>query len=258
MIRKKNRVKMNNPLCKSAKFLCKKGTCQPCFERSFASHEKSKYWNYQKNENIDPYRAFKKSSEKYWFTCQECKHDFQSTLRNISSIGCWCPFCVNKKLCENEKCNSCFNKSFAFHEKSQHWNYEKNGDVKPRNVFKNSRKKVWFTCPKCKHDFQMVLYYVSSSGHWCSFCTNQKLCDDTNCQYCYEKSFMSHPNSKFWNYSKNKMTPRSVFKKTDKKFWFVCVKGHDFEMRLGHISSRGYWCAFCRVGKEFIYSNDES
>ena len=50
--------------------------------------------------------------------------------------------CNSKRLCANEECQTCFEKSFASHEKSEFWS-EKNGDVKPRQVFKSANKKYW-------------------------------------------------------------------------------------------------------------------
>ena len=47
--------------------------------------------------------------------------------------------CLNtKKLCNNIDCKICYEKSFASHEKSKYWS-AKNGDIKPREIFKSSR-----------------------------------------------------------------------------------------------------------------------
>jgi hypothetical protein len=53
--------------------------------------------------------------------------------------------CNSKRLCEKENCKSCFEKSFASNEKSKYWS-EKNGDIKPRQVFKSANIKYWFDC----------------------------------------------------------------------------------------------------------------
>ncbi len=44
--------------------------------------------------------------------------------------------CNSKRLCTNEECQTCFENSFASHEKSKYWS-EKN----PRQVFKSSGNK---------------------------------------------------------------------------------------------------------------------
>jgi very-short-patch-repair endonuclease len=93
--------------------------------------------------------------------------------------GHWCPFCSNQRLCENNNCNLCYNKSFASHEKSKYWNYIKNINkkdekIKPRNVFKSSTsKKYWFKCNICNEDFNIKLGSIVSQNSWCPICVNK-------------------------------------------------------------------------------------
>ena len=81
--------------------LCDKEDCEMCYEKSFASHKKSKYWS-SKNGNIQPRDVFKSSNSKYIFICEN-NHEYKSQLNDVSA-GYWCPQCVNKtetKLYEN-------------------------------------------------------------------------------------------------------------------------------------------------------------
>ena len=59
-----------------------------------------------------------------------------------------------KQLCDKVDCQTCFDKSFASHEKSKFWS-SKNGDVKPRQVFKGSSNKYWFDPLNYKDCLQM-------------------------------------------------------------------------------------------------------
>ncbi len=54
------------------------------FERSLASHEKSKYFNITKNK-IKPKHINKWSKDKYWFTCDKCLHEFLTSPDYIMS-----------------------------------------------------------------------------------------------------------------------------------------------------------------------------
>jgi hypothetical protein len=184
------------------------------FEESFASHPKSMYWNYEKNDNMKPEDIRKSSDKKFWFKCDKCPHEFQKSLSKIT-LNSWCPYCSRTKkiLCEDENCKICIEKSFQSHPRSQYWNYEKNGNVKPRQSCLNSAQKYWFECDKCSHSFQSSLSNITTLNQWCPYCSNQKLCENDNCKECIEKSFQSHPRSQYWNYEKNeKITPRQVFK----------------------------------------------
>jgi len=137
------------------------------FERSFASHEKSKYWSNQNTEQ--PRDVFKCSNKKYSFDC-DCGHTFDSTLSHINN-GSWCPYCSNppRKLCNETSCLSCYNNSFASHEKSKYWS-SRNTEI-PRNTFKNSNKKFCFDCD-CGHTFDSALYSINN-GQWCPYCVNK-------------------------------------------------------------------------------------
>lgn len=62
------------------------------FEKSFASHEKSIYWNYEKNGGLNPASLYKNSHKKYWFNCNLCNHTFEIPLRDVNR-GSWCSYC---------------------------------------------------------------------------------------------------------------------------------------------------------------------
>ena len=233
------------PCCGNQK-LCNEENCQICFNTSFANHEKSKYWS-DKNE-LNPRRAFKSSHKKFWFKCDKSEHTFETPLFCVIK-NVWCPYpcCGNKKLCNEENCQICFNSSFANHEKLKYWSDKNNN--KPRNVFKNNNKKFWFKCDKSEHEFDVSLSNINSSNQWCPYpcCGNQKLCSEENCQICFNASFASRKKSDFWS-NKNDIKPRYVFKSTDKKFWFKCEKKHDFESRLDMVTI-GTWCPTCNIWK---------
>ena len=144
--------------------LCENVDCIECFEKSFASHDKYKYWS-DKNKMI-PRQTFKLCRKKCWFNCDKCKHSFEQYLNHVNN-GIWCPYCKNKKLCENVDCADCFNKSFASHEKSKYWSNK--NETSPRNVFKVSYTKIIFNCDKCVNEYETYL----SNNTGCPFCINK-------------------------------------------------------------------------------------
>ena len=201
------------------------------------------YWS-KKNGDITSLQVFKNSHTKYWFDCDECKHEFSSNCNKIVSLDQWCSFCGNKELCGEEGCQDCYNKSFASHEKSTYWS-KKNGDIIPRQVFKNSNEKYWFECEKCSHSFCSMLNGITR-GQWCSFCGSKQLCGEQGCQDCYNKSFASHEKSTYWSKKNGDIIPRQVFKNSNKKYWFDCDKcNNDFSSILSNIVGLDSWCPIC-------------
>lgn len=132
--------------------------------KTFASHEKSKYWsnkNKVKPEDI-PLFYYKK----YWFDCNICLHEFETNINSITRLNTWCSYCSNKKLCIDKNCKICFDKSFKSNDKSVYWS-EKN-KLLPREVFKNCSKKFLFKCEK-HGEFEASCNNVSQ-GKWCKKC----------------------------------------------------------------------------------------
>ncbi len=81
--------------CGSQKMCDRNINCEFCFNASFASHEKSKYWLSEKNGYVIPRDIFKCSPKKYWFKCEKCSYIFKSTLAHVTN-GKWCTMCKNK------------------------------------------------------------------------------------------------------------------------------------------------------------------
>ena len=214
----------------------------------FSQHPKSKFLS---NKNsIGPNEVALNSHKKFWFDC-ECGHDFESTLLNINKGDNWCPYCYNRKLCNNDKCDTCYNKSFASHEKSIYWSSE--NELTPRQVLRGSDKKFTFNCDKCVHTITMNLKDITSKGHWCSFCSHQKLCDNNKCVMCFHNSFASIEKSVFLN--DKKIDPRSLFKRTNKIFEFDCNECDKvFRCQLSDVT-KGIWCSFCVNKTELILYN---
>jgi len=204
----------------------------------FDSHTKSKFWS--DRNLIKPNEVALNSHKKFWFDC-ECGHPFESSLLNINQANNWCGFCSNppKKLCD---CSLCFNKSFASHPKASCW-LDENG-IKPKKVFKCAdRRRFKFKCDKCEHNFEMNLKGITMQGHWCSYCSHQKLCENIECKMCLDNSFASVERSKFLN-DKN-INPRMLFKSTNKKFDFDCdVCNETFPSSLSGVTNR-VWCPLC-------------
>jgi len=237
------------PYCTNQK-LCEKEDCNICFEKSFVSHLKSKYWS-NKNK-LKPRDVFKSTATKFLFNCVSCNHEINKSLNDISSNNSWCGYCNNKILCEKENCIYCFEKSFESSDKNKYWSNK--NSLLPRQVFKSTNNKYIFNCNNCNHEFNKSMSTIYK-GEWCPYCSSKQLCQDKDCNICLNKSFASHPKSKFWSV-KNKVKPKEVFKGSSSKYWFDCnICLHDFEMILSNISTLNRWCPKCKNKTELKLLN---
>jgi very-short-patch-repair endonuclease/DNA-directed RNA polymerase subunit RPC12/RpoP len=228
------------PCAGNSKRLCSNEKCKTCFNRSFANHEKAQFWS-SCNE-CTPRNIFISTGKKFWFECGECGHYFNSSPNHIAK-GRWCPYCSGHKLCGDIECKICFDRSFASHEKAQFWS--DTNELTALEVTICSGKKIFFDCPECYHCFDITICDVVLKKQWCRFCTHQDLCKDEECEMCFDSSFASTERAKYWS-NKNERTARSVFKNSNKKFWFDCHEcGHTFDSVASTITKMDVWCRYC-------------
>jgi len=249
--------------CIPRKKICGDDNCEYCFNASFASHEKAKCWHPTKNNNIKPTDIMKGTHKRCWFKCPDCKHDFEKKISDITSKGTWCLYCCKpqQELCDDDNCEHCFNASFASHEKAEYWHPTKNNNIKPRDIMKGTHKKYWFKCHDCPHSFESsISNIVGNNQSWCPYCCEpqQKLCDDDNCEYCFNASFASHEKAEYWHPTKNNnIKPRHIMKVSGKKYWFKCPDcNHDINKGISTISNQGTWCPYCCIPRKQICDND--
>ena len=258
----------------SSRNLCNDKNCDECLNKSFASYDgktengklKIDCWHPTKNGNMKPRDITKYSNKKYWFHCDVCNHDFDSSLNNVSGKR-WCSYCCvsSRKLCNDKDCNFCFDKSFASYNgktvndkfKVDCWHPTKNGNLTPRYITISTGKKYWFKCDNCFHNINIVISGITRVNSWCPYCSIpvQKICNDKSCNHCFNKSFASYngktANGKLkvdcFHPTKNgKLIPRNIAKQYSKNCWFQCdVCQHDFNSSLNHITGGNNWCSYC-------------
>lgn len=157
-------------------------------------------------------------------------------------MNTWCPYCSNSKLCNKENCNLCKEKSFIMNPKSEYWSVK--NKITPRQVFKNSGKKYFFNCNKCKNEFEASLDKVSF-GRWC------RNCRDINNSIKFRKSLQefinkaSNIHNNIYDYSKVNYIKTSI------NIIIIC-KTHGEFIQSPHNHLVGNGCPKC---KNISYSN---
>jgi hypothetical protein len=209
------------------------------YEKSFASSPVSLYWSSRNNKK--PEDVPKSSHSKYWFKCNKCNHEYDQLLYTIRNRP-RCPYCsvASKKLCDNLECITCFNRSFASH--SRAYSFINDNPITARFVFKSSTKNYKFHCDTCDHIFIATPNHINNN-RWCPYCSG-KLCTNTNCIECFNKSFACHYMAKCWS-TKNNCDPRAISKYSNKKYIFNCsVCNYEFNCILNSMKGQMY-CPVC-------------
>ena len=191
--------------------------------------ELSKEWDSIRNGDLTPNDVMPGSHKKVWWKCSE-GHTWEAGIYDRNR-GTGCPYCANQKVCE-DNCLSTVNPKLA-----QEWHPIKNGNLRPTDVTRASNKVVWWKC-KNGHEWK-VSVNNRNKGAGCPYCANKKVCED-NCLATL------HPNLiKEWHAIKNKkLTPYDIVANSEKKVWWKCGKGHEWQTSVYHrVSGKG--CPYC-------------
>ena len=237
-------TKLTNPTwcpycCQAPKKLCDAKDCNICYEKSFASHPMSNLWCQETNGSITPRDIFVSSNKTYWFKCDDssCKHLFDISINSITCKNTRCPYCAHKRLCEDNDCEPCMRRSFAYHPRSKNWDHEKNGDITPRSVFKNSGDiSYWFICDN-NHSFSDNLGHITSKeARWCGKCSKNIEIQFRSEKYIVEVREIAK--------KLGGDLISTVYVNAHKLLEFKCKDNHTWEASYDSVS-RGSWCPKC-------------
>lgn len=116
---------------------------------------------------------------------------------------------------------------------------DKTKDVDLKKLTYGSKRKIWWKCKKGHSWENSVNCRTNRKVALCPFCCNQRICSD-NCLLNNDPLGIC----KNWNYDKNEMKPTEIAPRSNKKFWWLCPKGHSF---LQSIVRRqlGAGCQYC-------------
>lgn len=190
-------------------------------------------WNWEKNNaiNIYPDKITCGSGIKIWWKCNN-NHEWQATI-NSRNNGRGCPYCSNKKVLKGYNDLQTVNPILA-----NDWDYEKNGQLKPIDVLSNSHKKVSWKCNN-GHSWESTIA-DRNNGNGCPYCSGRYAIKGRNDLLTVNPTLASE-----WNHEKNKeLTPNDVLPNSDKKVWWKCNKGHEWQATVGH-RSNGRGCPIC-------------
>ena len=204
--------------------------------------ELSAEWHPTKNGNLQPEYVSASSNRKVWWLCKE-GHEWQAVI-NSRKDGVGCPYCAGKRAVIGESDLLTVNPFLA-----TQWHATKNGKLTPQNVTAFSNKLVWWQCEK-GHEWRTMVCNRSNGGN-CPICSGRQVLADYN-----DLSTTMPSLAQEWHPTKNgELEPTCVTSGSDKKVWWLCKKGHEWE---AVISSRkaGSGCPYCANQKVLVGYND--
>ena len=203
--------------------------------------ELAKEWHPTENGSLTPEMVTKGFHGKIYWICKNYpEHIYSSTISN-RLMGRACPYCGSRKVLRGFNDLASINRDVA-----KSWS--PNNSILPSEVFPNSHKNYLWVCPK-GHE-----YYASPAnrvkGKGCPYCSNQKVLRGFN------DLLTRYPEiAKEWDYSKNMVGPEEVGCATEKKYFWICSKGHSYDMSVKN-RVQGKGCRYCSHNAVISGEND--
>jgi very-short-patch-repair endonuclease len=246
--------------------LCNSLECNTCYHNSaeYYISQKDKPFTFiladtEFNKGIDLRFTSHGSKRLADWKCIKCNHISRKSVCAIMDSGDRggqnCVHCsLGGKLCEDINCSHCYSRSCisVCPEIILWWNASKNAHKLDRILPTADIPKCWFTCPNCKHDYDMPLRAFTALGQRCPFCSSHRLCQaSANCKTCLSKTVAG--SNKAHLYSDKNTTPAGeVFKSSaaPKRLW-KCEQGcEDYLAIPGNVIGKGSGCPSCFLKTE--------
>lgn len=210
----------------------------------------AKEWHPSKNGMLRPETFNWGSGEKVWWKCQKCGNEWQATIASRTSNNVGCPLCARKKTKHAQLQHHLDNGKNTLIAKypsiAKEWNYARNMKYDILQITPSSNEKVWWICKK-GHEWKTTVN-SRTSGTKCPYCSGKKVILGQT-----DLASKNPSLAKIWNYKMNSISPTEITEKSNKKVWWVCDKGHEWQASVSSMSRRNK-CPYCsghRVLKGF-------
>ena len=196
-------------------------------------------WNNEKNGTLKPDMVTFRSAKVVWWKCSQCGNEWEAAISHRTN-GTGCPICASKKISEkvsklkkgeNDLLTKC-------PDIAEEWDYDRNGELSPSEVYYRSGKTVWWKCKRCGFEYTAPIHQKTKLRTKCN-----------NCLYATKTNNLKSNHPKLlleWDYNKNiGINPSLVSCGSAKRVWWKCYKcGYEWQSRVAH-RTNGTGCPKC-------------
>ena len=230
-------------------------------ETDFATQnpELIKEWAYDLNPDIDPTQVLSGSDKKVWWRCIR-GHEWETRINYRTLSDRPCPVCFNNMVYIEEYCVANFPDILAL------WDWDRNKDISPENVYVSSIKKFQWIC-KRKHrwtasaqdvfkSYRKKVMYGNTESFACIKCahenaSNRETLPTLAQAYCHLIAE--------WDWDKNKeedKNPSTLTAGSDYDAWWLCRDYHHSWKTRVRNRVKGSNCPYCGNKKLLKGFND--
>lgn len=176
----------------------------------------------------------KKPEKRTWWKCEK-GHIWTARMMSRIHKESRCPYCTGHRAVKgvNDVATMYPNLSAEFHP-------TKNGNIKLEDYKECSGKKVWWICEK-GHEWDAVINTRTKRGYKCPICSGQKIVSGIN----DFKTLYPELARELCSYRNEGIDIESLGGKSHRKLYWICPKGHEYEMAVEKRTGRGAGCPYC-------------
>lgn len=196
-------------------------------------------WDYEKNAPLKPTDVLPGTAKRVWWKCGQ-GHRWQALIyTRTGPKGTKCPFCQGRAVDAKSSLSGKTPALAAF------WHPTKNA-LLPSEVAPHSNHLFWWKCPK-GHEWREMPNKMQKylPDQICPYCAHRRVSKE----YC-----LAAQNSRlaaFWHPSKNTFTPEEIAPHSNKKVWWICERGHEWQECVSQMQVFGAdkACPYCNNRK---------
>ena len=190
-------------------------------------------WHPTKNGKLTPADVSYGSGKKCWWVCGE-GHQWSTVVSYRTLDGTGCPYCAGKRVSDANRLST------QYPDVAEEWDSSRNGDTTPDSMHYSSNRKFWWVCSlDSAHQWEATPNH-RTAGRGCPFCSGRRIADSNRLSRIHPELVPE------WHMTRNEeLTPDHVTSGSNRKVWWRCAQGHEWDAIVASRAAGGHSCPYC-------------
>lgn len=208
------------------------------------NHPLAAEWHPTKNGELTPQDVTARSSSTIWWVCPE-NHEWEAKVGNRDR-GSTCPVCEHPETYDKELIVGTNDLGSVEPQIASQWHPTKNGNLTPDSVVRMFDEKAWWRSADCGYEWEATPKSRKTAD--CPECIRHRIRRGVN-----DLASVNPVIHAQWHPTKNEpLTPQYISGGSEKKVWWLCGSGHEWEALVKNRVANNSGCPVCSGTRQFI------
>lgn len=193
-------------------------------------------WHPTRNASLTPSEVLSGSSRRVWWVCsKDPSHEWRTAIaERCRGHRTGCPFCTGRRT------DAAHSLAATHPQLAAQWHPDRNGELTPQTISSGSEKIVWWRCPVAiDHEWQVDPASRKRTPA-CPFCLGRRASSTSSLA-----SKVPQIADQWHSIKNGEVTARDVVPQSQKKAWWRCRAGHEWEAVIRNRAVLGNGCPYC-------------